>query len=97
MSSVVDTDPGSAIRCLSDPWIRETGWANSQDPDPGSGSGIYDSNHIFASLNIFFGVNILKFFYADPGWKNSYPGSGMEKIRIRDLGFTTLAMKNEFL
>jgi hypothetical protein len=23
----------------------------------------------------------------DPGWKNSYPGSGMEKSRIRDPGW----------
>ncbi len=23
----------------------------------------------------------------DPGWENSDPGSGMEKIRIRDLGW----------
>jgi hypothetical protein len=31
-----------------------------------------------------FWVKILKFFDADPGWKNSDPGSGMGKIRIRD-------------
>jgi hypothetical protein len=49
--------------------------------------------------NNFFGFKILKFFYVDPGsgmgkfgsgiWdgKNSDPGSGMEKIRIRNSGF----------
>jgi hypothetical protein len=40
------------------------------------------------------GVKILKFFDSDPGWKefgsgirdgkNSDPGSGMERIRVRD-------------
>jgi hypothetical protein len=47
------------------------------------------------SLETIFWVIILKFFDAVPGWKNSDPGysmensdrgSGMEKIRIRDLG-----------
>ncbi len=32
----------------------------------------------------FFGVKILKFFDADPGWRQF--GSGMEKSRIRDPG-----------
>ncbi len=51
-----------------------------------SGSGIRDEqpgsyflelrNHFFA----FFGVKILKFFDEDPG-------SGMETVRIRDLGW----------
>ncbi len=36
-------------------------------------------DHISESLETVFGVKILKFFEADPG-------SGMEKIRIRDLG-----------
>jgi hypothetical protein len=53
-----------------------------------SGSGIRDEqpgsyflelrNHFFAS----FGVKILKFFDEDPS-----PGSGMEKVRIRDPGW----------
>ena len=62
-----------------------------------SGSGIRDEqpgsyflelrNHFFG----FFGVNILKYFDADPGSRirdgdSSDPGSGMEKSRIRDLG-----------
>ena len=34
------------------------------------------------SLEKIFGVKILKFYDADPGWKKF--GSGMEKIRIRD-------------
>jgi hypothetical protein len=29
-------------------------------------------------------VGILKFFGADPGWKNPNPGSEMKRIRIRD-------------
>jgi hypothetical protein len=40
--------------------------------------------------NHFFWVKILKFFDADPGWRQF--GSGMEKSRIRDKhpGSTTL-------
>jgi hypothetical protein len=41
-------------------------------------------DHISWSLGTIFWVKILKFFDADPGWKNSDPGSGMEKSRIRD-------------
>jgi hypothetical protein len=29
-----DPDPGSGIRYLVDPWIRDSGWVKSQDPDP---------------------------------------------------------------
>ncbi len=56
----------------------------SQHPDPGS--GIWDEqpgsyflvlrNHFFS----FFGVKILNFFDEDPG-------SRMETVRIRDLGW----------
>ena len=50
----------------------------SQHPDPGSGMNNPDHirarNHFFA----FFVVKILKFF--------EDPGSGMETVRIRDLG-----------
>jgi hypothetical protein len=35
---------------------------------------MYNSNHISESLETIFGVKILKFFYADPEWKNSDPG-----------------------
>jgi hypothetical protein len=60
---------------------------------PGSGMGKKSGSRIrigneqpgsyFRELrNHFFGVKILKFFYADPGWEKC--GSRMEKIRIRD-------------
>ncbi len=42
-------------------------------------------DHISASLETIFWDKILKFFYADRGWKKF--GSGMEKIRIRDPGW----------
>jgi hypothetical protein len=41
-------------------------------------------DHISESLETIFWVKILKFFDADPEWKKSDPGSGMEKIRIQD-------------
>jgi hypothetical protein len=52
----------------------------------GSGSGMNDPDHISESLETIFCVKILKFFYANPGWKNSDTGSGMEKFGywIRD-------------
>ena len=65
--------------------------------DPGSGmekNRIRDPrwNHISESLGDFWGVKILKFFYADPGfgifltldpgWRNLDPGSG---VNIPDL------------
>jgi hypothetical protein len=31
---------GPGIRCFFDPLIRDPGWVKSQDPDPGSGSGM---------------------------------------------------------
>jgi hypothetical protein len=37
MVSVADPDPGSGIRCLFNPWIRDPGWVKSQDRNPGSG------------------------------------------------------------
>jgi hypothetical protein len=43
----------------------------------GSGSGMNNPDHIFGSLKTIFGVKILQFFAVDPG-------SGMEKILIRD-------------
>jgi hypothetical protein len=42
-----------------------------------SGSGMNNPDHISESLETNFWVKILKFFDADPG-------SGMEKIQIRD-------------
>jgi hypothetical protein len=43
----------------------------------GSASGMYNSDHISESLETIFWVKILNFF-------GTNPGSGMEKIRIRD-------------
>jgi hypothetical protein len=47
------------------------------DTTSGSGSGMNKTDHIFESLEKIFWMKILKFFDADPG-------SGLEKIRIRD-------------
>jgi hypothetical protein len=44
----------------------------------GSGSGMYNPNQISETLETIFGVKILKFFDADPGWK---------KIRVQDPGW----------
>ncbi len=42
----------------------------NQDPDPGSEPGINNQDHrISESLDTIFGVKILKFIDADPGWK----------------------------
>jgi hypothetical protein len=45
----------------------------------GSGSGMNNPDHISESLETIFRVKIFKFFEADPG-------SGKEKIRMRDPG-----------
>jgi hypothetical protein len=53
-----------------------------------SGSGMKISDHISEILETIFLVKILKFFDADPDSGSGIlfdPGSGMEKIRIRDL------------
>jgi hypothetical protein len=62
------------MRCLFDPWIRD---GKNQDPDPVSGSGLNNPDHISESLETVFWVKILKFFDADPGGK----------IRIQDRGW----------
>jgi hypothetical protein len=54
-------------------------------------------DHISASLETIFWVKILKFFDVDPGsgiFLTLNPGSGLEKIRIRDKhpGSATLAV-----
>jgi hypothetical protein len=64
-------DPGSGAFLTP----RSGGWVINQDP--GSGSGINNPDHISESLETIFWVKIRKFFDADPG-------SGMEKIRVRD-------------
>jgi hypothetical protein len=55
--------------------ILDPGWVTNQDPDLGSGIGMNNPDHISGSLETIFWV--IKFFDSDPG-------SGMEKIRIRD-------------
>jgi hypothetical protein len=54
------------------------------DPDLGSGSGVNNPDHISESLETIFGVKILKFFDADPGWKTF--GSGIRNGKISDPG-----------
>jgi len=44
----------------------------------GSGSGMNDLDHISECIETIFWVKIFKFF-------DAAPGSGIEKIRIRDL------------
>jgi hypothetical protein len=79
VSSVADLDPGLGTFLTPGSGIRD-------GRKSASGSGIRDEqpgsyflelkNHFFA----FFGVKIHKFFDEDPG-------SGMEKVRIRDPGW----------
>ncbi len=90
--SVVDPDPtpGSGIRCLSEPWIRDPGWVKKfkiriRDEHP-------------ESFETIFWVKIFKFFDADadpriwksfrpwlrdPGWKKFGSGSRIRNTRIR--------------
>jgi hypothetical protein len=53
---------------------------------------ILSSAYSTENTETIFWVKILRFFDADPGWKNKDPGSGMGKIRGRDkhLGSTTM-------
>ncbi len=57
----------------------------------GSGSGMNNPDHNSDSFETIFWAKILKFFDADPGWKNSDPRSGKEKnsdrsrINVSDL------------
>jgi hypothetical protein len=57
----------------------------NQNPNPRSGSGMNNKDHISESLETIFWVRILKFFDADPGWKKF--GSG---IRDKHPGSATL-------
>jgi hypothetical protein len=63
--------------------IRDPGSGAFLTPGSGmgkkSGSGMNNPDHISESLETIFWVKILKFFNEDPG-------SGMEKIQIRDPG-----------
>jgi hypothetical protein len=46
-------DPGSGvIRCLFDPWIRDTGWIKKSI----SGSGMNNPDHISENLETIFGL-----------------------------------------
>jgi hypothetical protein len=70
-------DSGSGIQ------DQDPGWVKSQDPDPGSGSGVENPDHISESWETIFLVKILKFFDADPGsrirdGKTLDPGSGIQ-------------------
>jgi hypothetical protein len=47
----------------------DPGWIKSKDPDRDEQPGSY-----FLKLRNHFWVKMLKFFDADPGWKNSDPG-----------------------
>jgi hypothetical protein len=77
-SSVADPDPGSGA--FFNLWIQDPGWVKSKDPDPGSGIWEEQPGSYFLELrNHIFGVKILEFYDADLGWRNSDPGSGMEK------------------
>jgi hypothetical protein len=53
----------------------DTGWVKSQDFNPGRTTRI-----IFSEA--FFGVKILQFFDADPGWKKV--GSGINNLNVPD-------------
>ncbi len=69
---------GSGIQYLFDPWIRDPGW-------------LFWINHISESLETIFGVKIIKFFDADPGygiqglgWKKFGSGIRDKQSRIRN-------------
>jgi hypothetical protein len=57
--SVADPESGAF-------WPLDPGKVKNQDPDTGSGSGIYILDHICESLETIFLITILKFFNADP-------------------------------
>jgi hypothetical protein len=79
LASVADPGPGSGAFLTPGSEM-----AKNQKPDPGSGMNIPD--HISESLETIFGLEMLKFFDADPvpgsgifltldlGWKTSNPG-----------------------
>jgi hypothetical protein len=70
-------------------WPRDPGWVKNQDLDPGSRSGMNNTDHISESLDTFFWVKILKFFDADPGCnkfrsgiRDKHPGSATLPIGL---------------
>ncbi len=70
-------DPGTSAFFY--PWIRDTGWV--KNPDPGWKNNPY---HMYESLETSFWVKILKFFDADPGWKNFGSGIRKKTFQIRN-------------
>jgi hypothetical protein len=60
--SVANPDPGSGAFLTLDQ-------GSGMGKKSGSGSGMNNPDHIFESLETNFWAKILKFFYADPGWK----------------------------
>ncbi len=74
--------PGSGIRCLFDPWIRDPGWLKSQDPDRDPG---WTTRFIFPrALNPFFWLKYFNSSMRIRDGKNSDPG--WEKVGSRDPG-----------
>jgi hypothetical protein len=71
---------GSGIRCFFDPWISDPGWVKKS----GSGSGMNNPDHISERLEKFFEYKYLNSLMRIRHGKNSGPGSGNGKIRIRD-------------
>jgi hypothetical protein len=67
------------IRDLGSSAFLTPGSGMGKNPDPGSASEMNNPDHFLESLETIFWVKILKFLDADPG-------SGMEKIQIRDPG-----------
>jgi hypothetical protein len=72
-------ESGSGIRCLYDPWIRDR---QKQDPDPRSGSGMNNLDHISESLETNFRLKYLNYLIGIRDGKNL--DLAWEKIRIRD-------------
>jgi hypothetical protein len=69
--SVADTDRGSGAFLTP---------GSGMCKKSGSGSVMNNPDHISQSQNIFFGLKYLHSFYV-------YPGSGLDKIRVRDPGW----------
>jgi hypothetical protein len=62
----------------SDPWVRDPGWVKNQEPDPGSGYGMNNPDHISESLETFFwGLKYLNSLMPIRDGKNWDPGFGM--------------------
>ncbi len=80
--SVADPNPGSEIRCLFDPWIRDPEWvySGSRISDPGS------QTHIFESLVTTFWV---KSFINDNSLKFG-PNFFLEQLKNKQTGSATL-------